>query len=221
MQRTTEYGDVSYLLEIARCYREVGLEAEANECYNTIINIDHENLEARLTLAGFVDGLEASQHNLSELDQPVTVSQHKARKPTKARGLDRSGKAIVPSQRSNNAVAPGPALRKGKQQKDETQEEDVQTLFQRRKSSMGLARKGDAALRVQYMATLESLSDIFRNNKLFYPLDKHHKFYGYSKEARLLTTKPKHEVDDLIMRSQWLYGSCRFKPNILNTMLIY
>ncbi len=206
LQQLSEYEDVSYLLEMANCYREVGLTAEAENCYSTIIDIDHGNLEARVQLKGMSRGLTAPRHGFLELDEAVTVSQHKARRPTGTREAKRSKKATVSLPWSKTMLVPGPERQLAKQQKKRAQEEDIQVLFQRREKLMEQARQGDESFKTQYMAILKSLYEAFRDNKVFYPLDKHHRFYGYSKEARLLAMKPKHELDGLITRSKWLYG---------------
>jgi len=191
---------------MAICYREVGLKAEAEDCYNTIVDIDHGNLEARVQLAGMGRGYDMSQHDLSKLDEAVTVSQHKARRPAGARESKRSSKATVPSPWSNTMLVPRPVRHSAKQQKERAQEEDLETLFQRRQDLMEWARDGDEGSKLQYLAALNSLIEIFSDDKVFYPFDKFHRFYGYSKEARLLAMKPKHELDGLILKSKWLYG---------------
>lgn len=193
---------------MAKCYRAVGLTAEAEDCYNTVIEIDHGNLEASVQLARLGKGHDMHPHGLLNFEEVLTVNQHKARRPTGDKEARRPKKATVSSWKDTTLLS-GPVRQSAKKQKERAQEEDVQTLFQRRQDLMAQARMGDEDSKAQYMAALKSLNNIFRDSKIFYPFDKFHRFYGYSKEARLLAIKPKHEIDRLIVRSKWLYGNIK------------
>lgn len=205
LQKVSDYEDISYLLEMANCYRAVGLGSEAEHCYSTVIDLDHGNPEASLQLARMGRGQDMQLDSPLNVDEAITVNQYKARRPTGSKEARRSKKGTVSSW-SDIPMIPGPVRHSIKKQKERAKEEDVRILFQRRQDLMEQARLGDEHLKDQYMSTLKSLSEIFGDSKIFYPYDKFHRFYGYSREARLLSMKPKHEIDRLIVRSKWLYG---------------
>jgi general transcription factor 3C polypeptide 3 (transcription factor C subunit 4) len=52
-----DYTDTSFFTAMAKCYRAIGLVAEAEDCYQTIIEHDEKNVEARVHLAKMFEEL--------------------------------------------------------------------------------------------------------------------------------------------------------------------
>lgn len=204
------YDDVSYLFEIASCYSAVGQKLKAESCYQRIIEYDDGNYEARMQLSGVRQGVGLSHTERTEGIQGVSVKQHKAARPR----WDRDGKRSkttttlrIPS--ASSLLAPGPAYQLIKQlavEKEQAQEEEIHSLFLQRESLNDYARDGDEDCKTRWTTITEKLIQGFRDNKVFYPVEKHHRFLGYSKEARAMATRPKHELTALSENSRSILG---------------
>ena len=195
MQQISDYTDVSYYLEIGACYRAVGLRREAEECFNTVLEFDSKNLVARTQLAQMSRESGVPQQDL-QVDEETSVRKHKMMRPTRDKSTKKSRKATAPISWSTSMLVPRPTLQPAKQialEREHAREEDVHVLFLRRQNLIEDARMEDESSKAQWTAATKTLIDIFRGNKVFYPIDKHHKFYGYSREARNMAAKPKHE----------------------------
>lgn len=180
------------------CYRAVGLRAEAEDCFNTVLDIDSRNMAARTQLAQIRRKSGVLQRDL-QAGETVSVRQHKTRRPAGNKGAKKSKKVKAPTIWSTPPLlAPRPAPQSAKQTtlaKEKPRDEDVQTLFLRREELKEEAKMGDESSKAQWMAATKALIEEFRDNKVFYPIDKHHRFYGYSREARNIAGRPKHELD--------------------------
>ena len=91
--------------------------------------------------------------------------------------------------------------------KNGVEEEEVRSLFQYRQSLAEKSRNRDKDLKSEWMNVTKSLLENFRNNKVFYPVDRHHRFYGYSKEARSMSLRPKHESEAMLGRPDSILGT--------------
>ena len=205
VQQISEYADAAYLMDMASCYKAIGLRTEAEDCYKTVVDSDDGNPEARRRLEEMCTELGTSPRGSTNKDETVSVRHHKARERVgdkKAKQPKRS-KALpswVPTMLAPRLVPQ--SAKKVSLEKEEAQEEDVKALYLRREVLTEKARDGDESSKTEWMATTKTLIQAFKNNKVFYPFDKHHKFYGYSREARSLAARPKHELDALAEQSR-------------------
>lgn len=200
VQQISEYADAAYFMEMASCYKAVGLRTEAEYCYKIVIDSDEGNPEAWRRLSEMCSELGTFPKGASNNGEEVSVIQHKARKRVgdKDAKQPKIGKAL-PS-RATTMLAPRPVPQSAKQislEREEAHEDDVNALYLRREALADHAKHGDESSKFEWMAITKTLIQGFRDNKVFYPFDKHHKFYGYSKEARSLAARPKHELDAL------------------------
>ena len=200
IQQITEYADASYLMEMASCYKAVGLVAEAEDCYKNIIDSDKGNPEARQFFLEMCKASGMFPQGATTSEEVVSVRQHKAGKRfgDKETKQPKEGKTL--QSWATTMLAPRLVPKSAKQishEREEVQEEDVNALFLRRKALTEQARNGDEITKTEWMAISKTLIQGFKDSKVFYPLDKHHKFYGFSREARSLAARPKHEVDAL------------------------
>lgn len=205
IQQISEYADTDYFMEMASCYKAVGLRTEAENCYEIAIVSDEGNPEARRRLLEMCKETGTSPKEATITDEVVSVRQHKAKKRVgdKHAKQPKSGKAL-PSW-ATSMLAPRLVPQSAKQislEKEEAQEEDINALFLRRETLAEEARNGDESSEIELMEITKTLIQAFKDNRVFYPFDKHHKFYGYSREARSLAARPKHELDALAEQSK-------------------
>lgn len=207
--------DKSYFLELASCYKAIGLRAEAEECYKIMIDNDRGNIEANQGIAGMSTEYGMSPHGVLRSSESVSVKKHKTRRRITNKSSTQPTK--VHASTSWTMLAPRPAPQTSKQlalEKEQAREGDVHALFLRRQTFKEQVRDGDESSKDGWMAANSSLIQRFRDNRIFYPFDKHHKFYGYSKEARIMASRPKHELHALAVQSRSALG--RFNgPNHL------
>ena len=205
IQQISEYADATLFMEMASCYKAVGLRTECEDCYKIVVDSDNGNPEARRRLLEMCDESGTSLKGVTSTDDVVSIRQHKSRKRVRDKDAKqpRKGKAL-PSL-ATTMLAPRLVPQSAKQvsrEKEEAQEEDVNALFARRETLTEQARNGDESSKTEWMAITKTLIQGFKDNKVFYPFDKHHKFYGYSREARSLAARPKHELDALAEQSK-------------------
>ena len=190
LQYVSDYEDTSYLSEMASCYRAIGSDSEAVECYQHLIAIDESNLNARVQLS-----------NLSK--NGVLYSQHSSNtKEVTKRAFTKPNKKIDQQPKRGRSIQNGIPRNKQRSvpQRDLVQASEAKLLFQHWQILMDHHDDRDTNSNNPWMTCANILIQNFRQNKIFYPVDKHHKFYGYSRKARLLAAKPKHAQDRMTER---------------------
>jgi len=209
LQNVSGYDDVSYLFEMASCYRAVGQKLKAESCYQMIIEYDDSNYEARIQLSGMRQSSGLNHREHTEGNRGISVRQHKSTKRVWDREAKRSKNITTPQASSSSMLlAPRPAYQLNKQlavEKEQVQEEEIHSLFLQREKLNDSATNGDEDCKTQWTAATKILVQSFRDNKVFY-VEKHQKFLGYSKEARAMSTRPKHELNALTESSRSIFG---------------
>ena len=201
LQQVSEYTDATYFLEMAACYRAIGLRAEAVECYQTLLELDGKNVQARKELAE-LNRESGLAHQLLPNDEIIPIKEHKKRRRPGDKSSTKPTRATSPT--SFTLLAPRPVLPPANQlaiEKEQTREDDVHALFQRRNDLTEENGKGNESSKTEWMAVSRMLIKSFRANKVFYPLDRHRRFYGYSVKARNMAARTKHELDALAENS--------------------
>lgn len=196
--------DVPYLFEIASCYRALGRETEAKNCYKSIVEIDGGNYEARLRLADGHDVEDMTQCSPQDLSQTYVPNHPRTWKHMGIKHA-RQGKSAM----SLAPRAAHPSSRRLADEELQVHEREIYGLFTHQQSIGKAISKGDGVHSMEWLAATESLLQDFRENKIFYPVDKHHKFLGYSREARLIAARTKSELEMLIERSGSIIGMNR------------
>ncbi|KAF6230208.1 hypothetical protein HO133_004547 [Letharia lupina] len=205
IKKVSEYGDAAFFMEMASCYKAVGLRTEAEDCYMIVVDSDKGSPEARRRLLEMCSESDVSPKGAPTTDEVVSVKQHKARKRVGGKEAKQPKKSKALPSWATTMLAPRLVPQSAKQislEREEAQEEDVNALFLRREALTEQARNGDESSKTEWMAITKTLIQEFKDNKVFYPLDKHHKFYGYSREARSMAARPKHELDALAEQSK-------------------
>ena len=210
LQQVRDYADVPYLFELASCYRAVDLRTEAEDCYKQILDHDGGNYGARIQLAELSRTSGLTKQGFVADHQGSAILQHKSRKLMGEKDAKSFRKAdSLQSLNTPILLAPRPMQKVGKQLAVEIEQaqEDIYSLFLHCQSLAEKAQGGDKNSTNELMSATKSLLQNFRNNRVFYPFDKHHRFYGYSKEARAMASRPKHELDLLVERSGSIFGT--------------
>ena len=210
VQQISEYADAAYFMEMASCYKAVGLRIEAEDCYKIVIDSDKGNPEARRRLLEMCKESGTSPNGAAGIDEVVLGRQHKAGKGVGRKDAKQQNRGKATPSRATTLLAPRLVPRSAKRvslEREQAQEEDVNALFLRRGTLTEQARNGDESSKTEWMAITKTLIQRFKDNKIFYPFDKHHRFYGYSREARSLAARPKHELDALAEQSKSHLGT--------------
>ena len=166
-----------------------------------MIELDGRNMQARKALAELNRESGVAPQGLPD-DGLVPVKEHKRRRRSGDKSSTKPPRA--PSPTSFALLAPRPVLPSAKQlalEKEQNREEDVHALFLRRKSLTEKRGKGNDSSKAEWMAVTRILIERFRANKVFYPIDRHRRFYGYSVKARNMAARTKHELEALAENS--------------------
>jgi len=210
LQRVSGYDDVAYLFEMASCYTAVGLIPKAENCYQMIIEHDDGNYEARIQLSGMLQGSGMTHRGKTHGNQGGSVRQHKSTKRNWDRDTKRSKKITTPRASSSFMLLPPrpayPSIKELEREKEQVRGEEVHLLFLQRKNWKDNAANGVEDCKAKWMAATKSMVQGFRDNKVFYPVEKHHKFLGYSRAARAMASRPKHELNALTESSRSIFG---------------
>lgn len=205
VQHISEYADAAYFMDMASCYKALGLRTEAEDCYRIVVDSDEGNPEARRRLVDMCTELGTSPTGTTNTVEAASVTQNKARKGLRNKDAEQPKKGKALPSWATTMLAPRLVPQSAKQialEREEAQEEDTNALYLRREILTERTRYGDESSKTEWMAITKTLIQGFKENKVFYPLDKHHKFYGYSREARSLAARPKHELDALVENSR-------------------
>ena len=203
LQRVTEYVDVSLLLEVAFCYRAVGLLTQAENSYNAILEIDSGSTEARIALWNMAKDAERARPALGDV---VRMSSTPKKRPRKRLSVINTRKTRIPdSGQTLPQCLSQPRqlprlIKKSETNKAVEQEAEVQALYSRWKN-LNHERRRDVRNHNAWFEATRLLLQTFMDNRVFYPTEKNNKFYGYSKEARALANRRKNERDGYFMNA--------------------
>jgi len=214
-----DYTDTSFFTAMAKCYRAIGLVAEAEDCYQTIIEHDEKNVEARVHLAKMFEELGMPEQAFTYVNEVILLGRQDM-EPTKKDSYVVAAAvadvdSVMPTMLARRISRPG--ARKPttsinvaeKEALERTRDNNIRMLHLRLLGLQGQMLAGDEESTAQWLDAARSLILDFRSNKLFFPWDKYVKFYGYSKEARRKALKPKtsEAIDEMEAMAGRLQGS--------------
>ena len=210
VQQISDYADAAYFMEMAACYKAVGLRIEAEDCYKIVVDSDEGDPEARRRLLEMCSESVTSPPGERNDREVFSVKQRKSRQRVGDKDAKQPRKGKTLPSWATTMLAPRLAPPSAKQmslEKEEAHEQDVNALYIRRETLKAQDTYGNESSKTEWMAITKTLIQGFKDNKVFYPFDRHHRFYGYSREARLLAARPKHEVDALAEQSRSHLGN--------------
>lgn len=205
------YDDETMIMELALCYRALGASKEAEDCYVSILNNNPDPTEAQVALWN-LDKEAHSARNISPRPQRVSVDAEQRRQPGASRGGIRergqqSGqlrplRTLLPSSSSKNEM-----IQKGEPKEMPDHRKEIQSLYARWKElrdRRGSSKRDQAA----WLEASKLLLRTFQREKVFFPKEKHSKFYGYSREARSLAQRLESEKETAALDTDSAISRC-------------
>lgn len=170
---------------MAACYRAVGQNKRAINCYQKIIDSHHSSVDAELQLIGLCE--EFGIDRASVTGKALVVGKTPDPKQTsnaEARDDDPNLEcfAMITPRISRTPAKDTRASQKSI--REQAKAEEAHTLFLRMRKVKETAQEGDLGHKFQWMLAAKTLIQDFQSEKLFFPYDRYVKFYGYSQEAR-------------------------------------
>ena len=196
---------------MAFCYQELGLRAEAEACYETIVEDGGLSVDIRSQLAAMCKEHGESEWSTKLLKNLSFAANERFRSSgdttatrENAQFMDFScGSATMLASRPRTSFRPHAFERRKRLREREQRERDQETRmyghFLHLQGSMEQSRLGEEAARSEWMSAARSLVQDFRSNSIFYPPDKYMRFLGYTSEARARSaaTKPNQAGTDM------------------------
>ena len=154
---------------MAACYRAVGRETEADNCYRIIANLEKDQDDKTTMLAGM-------ESDVMDMDESTTAGSfgkaatsrvppalamlisHRSKQQTRRSGLDKESRARF-------------------------QEETTRALYAQTQTILDQVRKENPEAIAQWMAISQELVDDFQAHRGFFPSDKGLKVYGRSQDG--------------------------------------
>ncbi|KAL9030329.1 MAG: hypothetical protein Q9196_001541 [Gyalolechia fulgens] len=198
LQQVPGYANISYYVDMAFCYKFVGLKAEAEACYRSIKDLEREDSSTRvrlLSVASEIPGLEgAAFYDMDRTPAPFQLFR------SEGVGLESSPMGTSKTSASSAMLIPRPSKlssrRRNAEKRFQTQlrEDRTRTLYGRTQELLERARSGDVAVLSQWMTAAQELVDDFRSHRGFFPFDRSLKTYGHSRLSVIESLK--YRVDE-------------------------
>ncbi|KIN06080.1 hypothetical protein OIDMADRAFT_24417 [Oidiodendron maius Zn] len=196
----------SIYIEIGRCFQGSGLGFKAEECFQMAIQMDDDNVEARMELAKMYELLGEQEQAFIFVNEVMSIkrSQNARLRPGPKPGRKQAKIAVPQTEskapKSDVSMMPTKVPRAykprrladptEKQKEEKARAEQLQSqYYTMRKEHKGM-RNGDVKAATNWMDAARDLTDDFRSFKLFYPWDKYIKFLGYTGETRAQVETP-------------------------------
>ncbi|KAH0538778.1 hypothetical protein FGG08_004666 [Glutinoglossum americanum] len=181
-----EYPDLEFYFQLADCYRSAGLSKEAEECYQTIVANDEENIDARVSLAKLYEDQNMPEQAYAYVNEIILLRRQDKGTPIKRTDPHGGADWPAPAKRASRIKRAGPPLvtREQRRENERIRDENVRALYKKFQYLHTRARAGEDQVLAEWMECSSDLIDDFRNSRVFYPYDKHIKFLGYSSAAR-------------------------------------
>ena len=190
--------DETMIMELALCYRALGASTEAENCYLAILGNNPDSTEAQVALWN-LDKESDNARIIHPQPHRVAVAAEQRRHPGakggnirgRGQGSDQlpPPRTLLPSSSSKSEV--------GQKGEPKMVQYEIQSLYARWKKlrdRRGSSERDKAA----WLEASKLLLRTFQGEKVFFPKDKHSKFYGYSKEARSLAQGRESEKEKAV-----------------------
>ena len=220
LQHVQGYTDAAYFADMAACYRAIGMKAEAKDCYQTIVDHDGSDIEAKLNLARLYEEMGMPERAGTHVRDVLSATSRGWKRPGEEGALmqvDTISGLGSPSGTSTMLMPcpPRQALKPRVLEKEIREKALIETAlasYLRVQELTEEARNGNVELERQWKMAAASLIRDFKLNRSFYPYDKNTKFVGYSGQLRLGAVKTKggktiQEVQSLAGRLQLSSGT--------------
>ncbi|PYH50085.1 tetratricopeptide repeat protein [Aspergillus saccharolyticus JOP 1030-1] len=217
LQQTNDYADVSFFMAVGDCYRLLGKLEDAENCYLTVAEYDAQHIESRVQLAKLYEEIGMNEQALKFVNEAVLLGRqetrsHRRRKDTRLEQLamefrlaDSGADAAVPEsvspEQAPAAILTTPAApvsSKKQAEPDEGQRKsNVQYLYGKLLQLQGALKSGNDEAMEDWLDIGDALLREFRSNRIFYPLQRHMTFLGYSREAQRKKSKGRSLMEEM------------------------
>jgi general transcription factor 3C polypeptide 3 (transcription factor C subunit 4) len=188
------YMDGPLLVQMGKCFLHVERDREAEECFQNAVQLDGQDIEARMELAHLYERMGKPEEAFNYVNEVMLL--RKSQGPKIPRKLSKRTEGLTVGEKNSTATKePRPRPKQPRQQakKQFTQvsrAEHLQRQYSVLRKEFGAMRSGDVASVDIWMDAARDLTDDFRSFKTFFPLDKYIKFLGYSGDSRVQAETP-------------------------------
>lgn len=204
---------------MGECCLTLGKLEDAENCYLTVAEHDPRNVESRVQLAKLYESIGMTEQAFKYVNEAVLLGRQETgrqrrRKDTRLEQLAIEFKSaeLGPEAPALRAIAPKPlaeapatVLTTGPtaaatRRRDEELEvegqrtEHIQFLYSKMLQLQPMIREGNVDATEDWLDIADALLREFRSNRIFYPLQRHMVFLGYSREAQRKAGRHKHKT---------------------------
>jgi general transcription factor 3C polypeptide 3 (transcription factor C subunit 4) len=198
IQLIDDYKDLTIYFGMASCYRSVELFNQAEQSYSAVIIRDPSNVGARVQLAEMLEGLGRTEEALRYVNEVIESRREAARQreleDDASDGDEQVGEGtFIPiaagaregAKKQRRPYEPKPGDRRfGPRNRRFREPKDVRLLHMKLQNLQDRVGMGDEEAINEWTETAKSMLAEFGFCKLFFPPERHVRFYGYSAEAR-------------------------------------
>jgi general transcription factor 3C polypeptide 3 (transcription factor C subunit 4) len=186
-------------VQMGYCFQAEKRQAAAEECFQTAIQLDEQNVEARMQLAKMYESLNEQEQAFIYVNEVMSIQNgQNAQSLKKRKRGPRKAKADEPQSEQSKEVSQQPsddedlasvnqhkhkrrrlADPKGKLEEETSRAEQLQLQYRTLRSRRVEMLNGNRQAARAWMAAARDLTDDFRAVRSFYPFEKHLRFLGY------------------------------------------
>lgn len=194
-----EEPDEELTLALGQCYTYLGKYPEAIRLLESVLEIDGQNINARMLLAELYEEIGETKRAFAFVSEVIRIRKYSGTigpspyRQGRRKGVDRDSI-------EGRTSKPQALTKEEKEELDRMRGQAVRETYRTLKVVEDSMKHGlEGSIDAWMQAALALIAD-FRNTRVFYPLDKFHKFLGYSKEARKALYGSKADQDDYLAR---------------------
>ena len=189
LHRTGEQTDPSLYLRMGKGYLAQKLNTQAEEFFQLTIQLDENNIEARVQLAKMYENVNEQEQAFIYVSEIMRIRRTRdsiKRMRRGARGFRNSDHFFIPSKiMREKHYTPRRLVDPAERQKQESlRAERLQEQFAVMQLEQNGMRAGQEGPTLAWMEAAQDLIDDFRGFKTFYPWDKYVHFLGYPGAAQ-------------------------------------
>lgn len=189
LQRTGEQTDPSLYLRMGKCYLAQELNTQAEELFQLAIQLDENNIEARVQLAKMYEDLNEQEQAfiyVSEIMKIRRTRDSEQQQQPREGGLGNNDDFYIPTKlKRKTYYTPRRLVDPAERQRQESlRAERLQEQFSVMRLEQSSMRAGQEGPTLAWMEAAQDLIEDFRSFKTFYPWDKYVHFLGYPGAAK-------------------------------------
>ena len=217
IKRYSSLESSSLYIEMGRCFQGIRLGFKAEDCFQMAIQMDDDNIEARMELAKMYELLGEQEQAFIYVNEVMSIKRSQNARlrpgPKPGRNLAKISGPQTESEAPKWDVSMMPtkvpraykprrlADPTEKQKEEKARAEQLQNQYYIMRKEHQSMRNGDVRAMNDWMDAARDLTDDFRSFKLFYPWDKYIEFLGYTGGTRAQAETPlESDLTDMVER---------------------